>query len=95
MNYNQKSNININLLIFITATTISIIMYLIQKNNYFEQIKHNNTLNKELLYYSTLITSEKGSVTGLKRADRIRNIASRELNMVIAEPESLIIIIDE
>ena len=70
-------------------------MYLIQKNNYFEQIKHNNTLNKELLYYSTLITSEKGSVTGLKRADRIRDIASRELNMVIAEPESLIIIIDE
>ena len=95
MNYNNQSKFNVNLLIFISVTTIFIIMYLIQKNNYLEQLRANNTLDKELLYYTTLITSEKGSVTGLKRADRIRDIASRELNMVIAEPESLIIVIDE
>ena len=95
MNYNNQSKFNVNLLIFISVTTIFIIMYLIQKNNYLEKLRANNTLDKELLYYTTLITSEKGSVTGLKRADRIRDIASRELNMVIAEPESLIIVIDE
>ena len=95
MNYNNQSKFNVNLLIFISVTTIFIIMYLIQKNNYLEQLRANDTLDKELFYYTTLITSEKGSVTGLKRADRIRDIASRELNMVIAEPESLIIVIDE
>ena len=95
MNYNNQSKFNINLLIFISVTTIFIIIYLIQKNNYLEQLRANNSLNKESFYYNTQITSQKGSVTGLKRADRIRDIASRKLNMVIAEPESLIVIIDE
>ena len=58
-------------------------MYLIQKNDFLDQLKTNGTLDKELLFYTTLITSEKGSVTGLKRADRIRDIAYIQSHNVV------------
>ena len=95
MNFNKKITTDINLLIFISTTTIFILIYLIQKNNYLEYWKKNNALRKELLYYSIQITSKQGSVVGLKRADRIREIATKNLNMFRAEPESLNIIIYE
>ena len=88
-------NINFNLLIFISVTTLFLIIYLIQKNNYIDYWIENKTLKKELLFYSTQVNSESGSISGLKRADRIREIATTKLNMYITKPESLIIPIDE
>ena len=88
-------NINLNLLIFISITTILVIIYLIQKNNYIDSWRENKNLKKELLFYKTQTDSKKGSITGLKRSDRIRKIATEKLNMYIAEPESLIIPINE
>ena len=91
----KTSSLNSNFIIFISITTIFLIAYLIQKNNYLKLLDYNDIINKELIYYSTLITAKKGNVTGLKRSDRIRDLASKELQMIIAEPESLIIYIDE
>ena len=88
-------SLNMNIIIFILISTIFSITYLIQKNNYLKFLEQNDILNKEIIYYTTLITSKKGNVTGLKRSDRIREIATKELDMVIAEPESLIIYTNE
>tara|TARA_Y100001968_G_C19072496_1_gene579076 strand:+ start:382 stop:651 length:270 start_codon:yes stop_codon:yes gene_type:complete len=82
-------NINLNLLIFVSFTTMLVIIYLIQKNNYIESWRENKTLKKELLFYKTQVDSENGNVTGLKRSDRIRKIATEKLDMYIAEPESI------
>ena len=85
--------INLNLIIFISITTILVIVYLIQKNNYIDSWNENKTLKKELLFYTTQVDSENGNVTGLKRSDRIRKIAAEKLRMYIAEPESIPILI--
>ena len=82
-------NINLILLIFVSFTTMLVIIYLIQKNNYIEAWRENKTLKKELLFYKTQVDSENGNVTGLKRSDRIRKIATEKLDMYIAEPESI------
>ena len=88
-------NTNINLLTFIAITTVFSIIYLIQQNNYREYWKKSTNLDKTLLFYTKQIALKNGNVAGLKRSDRIREIAMQKLNMYIAEPESLIIVIDE
>tara|TARA_Y100001970_G_C14163735_1_gene820054 strand:- start:1236 stop:1511 length:276 start_codon:yes stop_codon:yes gene_type:complete len=88
-------NTNINLLTFIAITTVFSIIYLIQQNNYREYWKESTNLDKTLLFYTKQIALKNGNVAGLKRSDRIREIAMQKLNMYIAEPESLIIVIDE
>ena len=86
---------NFNFIVFISTTTFFLILYLFQKNNYIEFWKKKNILEKELLFYSTQVNSKEGRIVGLKRADRIRNIAMQHLDMYIVEPESLIIKINE
>ena len=81
-------NINLNLLIFVSFTTMLVIIYLIQKNNYIESWRENKTLKKELLFYKTQVDSENGNVTGLKRSDRIRKIATEKLDMYIFKKNS-------
>tara|TARA_Y100001968_G_scaffold70190_1_gene61334 strand:- start:380 stop:655 length:276 start_codon:yes stop_codon:yes gene_type:complete len=88
-------NTNMNLLTFIAITTVFSIIYLIQQNNYREYWKESTNLDKTLLFYTKQIALKNGNVAGLKRSDRIREIAMQKLNMYIAEPESLIIVIDE
>ena len=95
LNNNKTIFSFINVIIFISTSTIFLILYLIQKNNCIYYNQNNKNLKKQLIFYNSQIISQQGDITGLRRSDRIRNIAETDLNMYIPNPESLTIVIHE
>tara|TARA_S200000501_G_C20159420_1_gene455153 strand:- start:152 stop:439 length:288 start_codon:yes stop_codon:yes gene_type:complete len=95
MIYNKNRMNWSSILLFITTSTFFLVIYIYQKNNIIYHLQENQKLNKKLIFYKNQVSSNKGSIIGLKRADRIREIAEEELNMYFPQPESLIVIINE
>ena len=89
----NRSNTNWNsLLLFIATSTVFLVIYIFQKNNIIYHLQEKQKLNKKLIFYKNQVSSNKGSIIGLKRSDRIREIAEKELNMYYPQPESLKVI---
>ena len=84
-----------SILVFITTSTFFLVVFIHQKNSIIYHLQENQKLNKKLIFYKNQVSSNKGSIIGLKRADRIRKIAEKELNMYFPQPESLKVISNE
>ena len=95
MNYSKRKSNGFNYILFISTLTIFLLLYLFQKNKSIYYIQERKKLNKKLIFYTNQVNSNKGSITGLRRSDRIRTIAEKELNMYFPQPETLKIITNE
>ena len=94
ISYKNRMNWS-SILVFITTSTFFLVVYIHQKNSIIYHLQENQKLNKKLIFYKNQVSSNKGSIIGLKRADRIRKIAEKELNMYFPQPESLKVISNE
>ena len=82
-----------NVLIMLSFFTISSLLFLKIKNNCINLNESNITLKKKITFYENELQNLSSNITSLKRSDRIRIVAEKELGMYYPEPESLDVII--
>ena len=55
-----------SILVFITTSTFFLVVYIHQKNSIIYHLQENQKLNKKLIFYKNQVSSNKGSIIGLK-----------------------------